>query len=51
MSLNAGILSALEQLGLYKDLLKLSLPVTGTFKIYNSDLTLLLAPKNITAQV
>ncbi|KAF9293695.1 hypothetical protein BGZ88_005024 [Linnemannia elongata] len=51
MSLNAGILSPLEQLGLYKDLLKLSLPVTGTFKIYNSDLTLLLAPKNITAQV
>ncbi|KAF9338646.1 hypothetical protein BGZ91_008315 [Linnemannia elongata] len=46
-----GILPALEQLGLYKDLLKLSLPVTGTFKIYNSDLTLLLAPKNITAQV
>lgn len=51
MSLNAGILPALEQLGLYEDLLKLSLPVTGTFNIYNSDLTLILAPKNITAQV
>ncbi|KAG0320200.1 hypothetical protein BGZ97_000490 [Linnemannia gamsii] len=51
MSLNAGILPALEQLGIYEDLLKLSLPVTGTFNIYNSDMTLTLAPKNITAQV
>ncbi|KAF9536077.1 hypothetical protein EC957_000490 [Mortierella hygrophila] len=51
MSLNAGILPALEQLGLYEDVLKLSLPMTGTFNVYNSDLSLLFAPKNMTAEV
>ncbi|KAF9134470.1 hypothetical protein BGW39_006930 [Mortierella sp. 14UC] len=46
MSLNAGILPALEQLGLYEELLKISLPVTGEFKIYNSDISLIFSPKN-----
>ncbi|KAG0376747.1 hypothetical protein BGX24_007293 [Mortierella sp. AD032] len=50
MSLNAGILPVLEQLGLYEELLHISLPVTGEFKIYNSDLALILAPKNVSAE-
>ncbi|KAF9123043.1 hypothetical protein BGX30_001639 [Mortierella sp. GBA39] len=51
MSLNAGILPALEQLGLYEDLLKFSLPMTGTFNVYNSDMSSLFAAKNMTAEV
>ncbi|KAG0376746.1 hypothetical protein BGX24_007292 [Mortierella sp. AD032] len=39
MSLNAGILPTLEQLELFEDLQKLSLPATGKFNIYKSDLT------------
>ncbi|KAF9087644.1 hypothetical protein BGX23_007964 [Mortierella sp. AD031] len=39
MSLNAGIFPALEQLGLYEDVLKLSLPVTGSMHVYSSDMS------------
>ena len=37
MTLNAGIFPVLEQLGLYEELVKLSLPVTGT-SIYHGDM-------------
>ncbi|KAF9134468.1 hypothetical protein BGW39_006928 [Mortierella sp. 14UC] len=40
MSLNAGVFPALEQLGLYEDLLKITLHSGSGFKIYNGDLDL-----------
>ena len=48
MSLNAGVFPALEQLGLYEELQKVSLASGDTFNIYNSDMSLLYAlPTNI----
>ncbi|KAF9142598.1 hypothetical protein BG015_000748 [Linnemannia schmuckeri] len=41
MSLNAGVFPAIEQLGLYEELLKVSLRSGGGFKIYKSDLSLI----------
>lgn len=46
MSLNAGILPALEQLGLYEELQKVSLPATGAFNIYKGDMSLIANVKN-----
>ncbi|KAF9142595.1 hypothetical protein BG015_000745 [Linnemannia schmuckeri] len=40
MFLNASILPALEQLGLYDELKKVSLPATGGFHIYNSSMSI-----------
>lgn len=40
MSLNAGIFPALEQLGLYEELKKVSLPAE-TFNIYYSDMSVI----------
>ncbi|KAG0280762.1 hypothetical protein BGZ95_008788 [Linnemannia exigua] len=45
MSLNAGILPVLEQLRIYEELLHISLLVTGEFKIYNSVIAMILAPR------
>ncbi|KAG0280765.1 hypothetical protein BGZ95_008791 [Linnemannia exigua] len=45
MSLNAGIFPALEQLGLYEELLKVSLPTSGGFNIYNGTLSLIASVK------
>lgn len=39
MSLNAGILPAFEQLGLYEELQKVSLRADSTFDIYYGDLS------------
>ncbi|KAG0320202.1 hypothetical protein BGZ97_000492 [Linnemannia gamsii] len=39
MSLNAGVFPALEQLGIYEPLQKVSLPITGGFNIYQGDMT------------
>ncbi|KAG0284673.1 hypothetical protein BGZ96_010973 [Linnemannia gamsii] len=50
MSLNAGVFPALEQLGLYEDLMKLSLPATGGLAIYNGDLTKVTSLKSNIAQ-
>jgi hypothetical protein len=50
MSLNAGVFPALEQLGLYEDLMKLSLPATGGLAIYNGDLTKVTSLKSNVAQ-
>lgn len=50
MSLNAGIFPALEQLGLYDELMKLSLPATGGLAIYNGDLTRVTSLKSNVAQ-
>lgn len=46
MSLNAGILPALEQLGLYEELQKVSLPATGAFNIYKGNMSLIASVKN-----
>ena len=43
MSLNASLFPVLEQLGLYEELQKISLPAGNTFDIYDSDLSLLYA--------
>ncbi|KAF9087645.1 hypothetical protein BGX23_007965 [Mortierella sp. AD031] len=45
MSLNAGVFPALEQLGLYKPLQEVSLPVTGSLNVYNGDLSLIASLK------
>ncbi|KAG0061925.1 hypothetical protein BGZ89_011064 [Linnemannia elongata] len=50
MSLNAGVFPALEQLGLYDELMKLSLPATGGLAIYNGDLTRVTSLKSNVAQ-
>ncbi|KAF9119294.1 hypothetical protein BGW39_000398 [Mortierella sp. 14UC] len=41
MALSAGALPALDQLGLYESLKKVSLPAGGKFKIYKDDMTLI----------
>ncbi|KAG0376744.1 hypothetical protein BGX24_007290 [Mortierella sp. AD032] len=51
MSLNAGIFPALEQLGLYEELLKVSLPVMNGFNIYNGNLSLIACVKAEIAEV
>lgn len=38
MALNAGIFPALEQLGVYEELLKISIPSVG-FNIYSGDMS------------
>jgi len=43
MSLNASLFPVLEQLGLYEELQKISLPAGNTFEIYDGDLSLLYA--------
>ncbi|KAF9536819.1 hypothetical protein EC957_009601 [Mortierella hygrophila] len=50
MSLNAGVFPVLEQLGLYDELMKLSLPATGGLSIYNGDLTRVTSLKSNVAQ-
>lgn len=51
MSLNAGVLPALEQLGLYEDLQKISLPATGTFNIYKDNMSLIASVKSEPAEM
>ncbi|KAG0070030.1 hypothetical protein BGZ90_012782 [Linnemannia elongata] len=51
MSLNAGILPALEQLGLYEELQKVSLPATGTFNIYKDNMSLIASVKSEPAEM
>ncbi|KAF9338645.1 hypothetical protein BGZ91_008314 [Linnemannia elongata] len=51
MSLNAGILPALEQLGLYEELQKVSLPATGTFNIYKDNMSLIASVKSEPAEI
>ena len=51
MSLNAGVFPVIEQLGLYEELLKVSLCSSGGFKIYKSDLSLLYRLKTDIQQV
>ncbi|KAF8944547.1 hypothetical protein BGZ47_004103 [Haplosporangium gracile] len=51
MSLNASILPALEQLGLYDELKKVSLPATGGFHIYNSSMSLIAKVKSELSEV
>ncbi|KAK3847062.1 MAG: hypothetical protein J3R72DRAFT_209940 [Linnemannia gamsii] len=51
MSLNAGIFPALEQLGLYEELLEVSLPVMNGFNIYNGNLSLIASVKAEIAEV
>lgn len=50
MTLNAGVFPALEQLGLYEELVKLSLPVTGT-SVYHGDMTEIITLKTKLADV
>lgn len=51
MSLNAGVLPALEQLGLYEELQKVSLPATGTFNIYKDNMSLIASVKSEPAEM
>ncbi|KAH7044690.1 hypothetical protein BKA57DRAFT_494570 [Linnemannia elongata] len=51
MSLNAGVLPALEQLGLYEELQKVSLPATGTFNIYKDNMSLIASVKSEPAEI
>lgn len=51
MSLNASILPALEQLRLYHELQKVSLPATGGFHIYNENLSLIAHVKSELSEV
>ncbi|KAF9538039.1 hypothetical protein EC957_007296, partial [Mortierella hygrophila] len=50
MTLNAGIFPALEQLGFYEELVKLSLPVTWT-SVYHGDMTEIIRLKTKLADV
>ncbi|KAK5820968.1 hypothetical protein F5H01DRAFT_339703 [Linnemannia elongata] len=50
MTLNAGVFPALEQLGLYEELVKLSLPVTWT-SVYHGDMTEIITLKTKLADV
>ncbi|KAG9065059.1 hypothetical protein KI688_002380 [Linnemannia hyalina] len=50
MSLNAGVFPALEQLGIYEPLQKVSLPITGGFNIYNGDMTKVITLRSSVAE-
>ncbi|KAG0284672.1 hypothetical protein BGZ96_010972 [Linnemannia gamsii] len=50
MTLNAGVFPALEQLGLYEELVKLSLPVTGT-SVFHGDMKEIISLKTKVADV
>ncbi|KAF9134469.1 hypothetical protein BGW39_006929 [Mortierella sp. 14UC] len=50
MTLNAGVFPALEQLGLYEELVKISLPVTGT-SIFHGDMTEIITLKTKLADI
>ncbi|KAF9142597.1 hypothetical protein BG015_000747 [Linnemannia schmuckeri] len=50
MTLNAGVFPALEQLGLYEELVKLSLPVTRT-SVFHGDMTEIITLKTKLADV
>ncbi|KAK3847061.1 MAG: hypothetical protein J3R72DRAFT_379683 [Linnemannia gamsii] len=51
MSLNAGIFPALEQVGVYEELLKVSLAATGGFDIYNGNLSRIASVKSEFSEV